>query len=141
MPPLKSLPNLSFPRSNRGTIDKDTMQKHTIKRDGDRPIVFTGELIGKGDNQVGSDGNRANRWTEVAIYRTKGRRYVAELTRHTCWQGESDRRSAGSFATAGELIEWLKEGEDSLGSVSQEAVEDAAKNDDGFAAEWVEEVE
>jgi len=43
-----------------------------------------------------------------------------------------------SFA---EVIDWLKEGESELGSVSQEAVEDAAKVAPEFASAWVEEVE
>ena len=117
------------------------MEKLIIKRDGLPPIAFTGEQIASADNRVGNDGNRANRWTEVSIYRTKGGKFIAALTRLTCWQGESDRRAAASFATAAEVIEWLKEGESELGSVSQEAVEKATKAAPEFAAAWVEEVE
>ena len=117
------------------------MEKFNIKRDGLPPIAFTGELIASADNRVGNDGNRANRWTEVSIYRTKGGKFIAALTRLTCWQGESDRRAAASFDTAPEIIDWLKEGESELGAVSQEAVETAAKVAPEFAAAWVEEVE
>ena len=116
------------------------MEKVIIKRDGLPPIAFTGEVIGSGSNSI-QGGNRANRWTEVEIYRTKGGRFVVTLSRFTCWQGESDRHSAKSCATAAEVIDWLKEGESELGSVSQEAVEDAAKVAPEFAAVWVEEVE
>jgi len=116
------------------------MEKIIIKRDGLPPIAFNGEKIGSGDNRIIS-GNSANRWTEVAIYRTAGGRYVVSLARFTCWQGESDHHAATSKATSDEIIEWLKEGEDSLGSVSQEAVEEAAGNDTGFAQVWVETVD
>ena len=78
------------------------MEKLIIKRDGLPPIAFTGEQIASADNRVGNDGNRANRWTEVAIYRTKGGKFIAALTRLTCWQGESDRHAAASFSSAAE---------------------------------------
>ena len=117
------------------------MEKIIIKRDGLPPIAFTGEQIASADNRVGNDGNRANRWTEVSIYRTKGGKFIAALTRLTCWQGESDRRAAASFDTAPEIIDWLKEGEAELGAVSQKAVEKATKVEPAFASAWMEEVE
>ena len=116
------------------------MEKFIIKRDGLPPIAFTGERIASASNEINSNG-RANRWTEVKIYRSKGGKFIATLSRLTCWQGESDRHSAASFATAAEVIEWLKEGESGLGSVSQEAVEEAAEASPEFAAAWVEEVQ
>ena len=111
-----------------------------IKRDGLPPIAFTGEEIASASNEITGNG-RANRWTSVKVYRTKGGKFIAALSRLTCWQGESDRHSAASFATAGEIITWLREGESELGSVSQEAVEKATKVEPAFAAAWVEEVE
>jgi len=116
------------------------MEKITIKRDKLPPIAFTGVEIGNASNEI-SGGNRANRWTSVRIYHTKGGKFIASISRLTIWQGESDRHAAASFATAAEVIEWLKEGESELGSVSQEAVEEAAKVAPEFAAAWVEEVE
>lgn len=118
-----------------------TMDKHTIKRDGHPPIVFRGELIAEANNRVGNDGNRANRWTEVAIYKTKGGNYVARVSRFTCWQGETDHHTATAEETPAALVTWLMKDDGTLGSVSQEAVEKAAKADPGFAAAWVEEVE
>lgn len=117
------------------------MDKHTIKRDGLPPLAFTGEIIATADNKIGTDGNHANRWTRVRIYRTKAGKFVASVTRFTQWQGESDHYEAASFATPAEVIEYLKGDNDRLGSVSQEAVEDAAKVEPAFAAVWVEEVE
>lgn len=118
------------------------MEKHQIKRDGLPPIAFIGECIGSGSNKI-QGGNRANRWTEVDIYRTKGGRFVGAVRRRTCWQGESDHDSAGSFATAPDVIGWLRgdNGGDELGAVSQEAVEKAVENDPAFAVAWIETVE
>jgi hypothetical protein len=118
------------------------MERHIITRDGLPPISFTGELIGDADNSISRDGNRANRWTEVEIYRTKAGKYVGHVRSLTCWQGERNHDAATSTVTAGELIDWLRKDNDGeLGPVSQEAVEEAVKVDQGFAAAWIEEVE
>lgn len=116
------------------------MEKVTIKRDGLPPIAFTGSEIGSASNEIQA-GNRANRWTKVTIYRTQGGRYIASVNRLTCWQGESDACEAKSLATASEVIAFLQNDQQELGSVSQEAVEEAATNDPAFAAAWVEVVE
>lgn len=118
------------------------MKKHKIGRDGLPPIVFTGEHIGGGSSHS-HQGPNQNRWTEVNIYRTKGGRYVWSLAHRTIWEGESNSYSGGSCATAAEVVEELKYGRDDtkLGSVSEEAVIEATKNDPAFAALWVEEVE
>ena len=117
------------------------MDKHIIKRDGLPPISFTGELLAAADNRVNRDGNRANRWTEIEIYRTKGGKYVASIERKTCWQGEEDNTTADSFVAAAEVIEFLKQDNGELGAVGQEAVEKAVKTDPAFASTWIEEVE
>jgi EXLDI family protein len=113
------------------------LEKIVIKRDGLPPIAFTGEEIGSGCNR----GHNSTRWTTVRIYRTAGGRFVAEVKRRTQWQGESDDFSGTSKATAEEIIEWLRGDGETLGGVSQEAVEEAAKNEPAFAAAWVETVD
>ena len=118
------------------------MEKHTIKRTGLPPIVFTGERISSASNRYGPNGHR-NRWFEVRIYRTKGGKYVALFYGYTQWQGESDHLTADSFGSVGEVIDWLrlKYADGLLDEVGQEAVEEAAENDPAFAAAWVEVVE
>jgi hypothetical protein len=112
----------------------------TLNRTGNPPIRFTGSLIGYADNEfVG--GNRANRWSQVTIYRTKGGNYVAYVSAFTCWQGESDYFKGESFANASEVIEYLKDHADRLGKVSQEAIEGACENDIEFKLAFVQEVE
>jgi hypothetical protein len=118
-----------------------TMEKYTINRTGLPPIVFTGEQIASADNAIGHNGH-ANRWVEVKIYRSKSGKYVTSFCAFSQWDGESDHRTAASFATAAEVIEWLRiEDDGRLGAVPQEAVEKAAKVDPAFAAAWVEEVD
>ena len=113
----------------------------TITRTGEPPLRFAGFEIGSGDTKI-DGGNRANRWTEVTIYITKGGKYVAHVGHRTCWQGEHDTDNARSFATPVELVEWLKNDNDGrLGRASQEACEEAAKNDEAFGKAFVEEVD
>jgi len=113
------------------------MEKYTIKRDGLPPIAFTGALIGSGSSRSNDNWS----WTNVAIYQTRGGRFVAAVEGITCYEGGRDSYSATSLPTAAEVVEWLKKDSGELGRVSQEAVEDAAENSEAFAAEWVEEVE
>jgi len=87
------------------------------------------------------NGNRANRWTEVAIWKTKGGRYIAHVERFTQWQGESGSSEATSCASVFEVIECLQGEDGILGVVSQKAVEQASETDPAFANAWVEEVE
>ena len=72
-----------------------------------------------------------------------GGKYVVAVSRFTIWQGESNHHTATSKDTAEEIIQWLKDDSQSetLGAVSQEAVEDAVSCDKNFAAAWVEVVE
>jgi len=120
--------------------DKDT-DKETIMiiRDGQPPIRFKGERIGYGCPDQGDD----TRGTNVSIYETGGGKYVGKIERWTRWQGESGHTKAASFAGFSGLIEWLKEdcGDDKLGSISQEAIEDAIKTRPGLRILFVEEVE
>lgn len=112
-----------------------------ITRTGEPPLRFAGVEIGSGDTKI-DGGSRANRWTEVTIYITKGGKYIAHVGYRTCWQGEHDTDNARSFTTPAELVEWLKEdNEGRLGRASQEACEEAAKNDSEFGKAFVEEVE
>ena len=128
----------SADRRTRGsTAAQGNIKKYIITRDGACPIAFVGELIGFGSNKNGQDG----RWVIVEIYRTQGGKFVARINHFTCYQGEENQRAAISVATAVEVIEWLKEGNKNVGSVSQKAIQDAVADDEQFAAAWVEQVE
>lgn len=116
------------------------MKSYSLSRQGLPPIRFEGEIVGEGTTHS-HQGSGQNRWTEVDIYRTKGGKFVVQVARMTIWEGESDHYSAASKATPKEIIDWLKGDDGTLGKASQEAVENAVKNCQEFAAVWVENVE
>jgi hypothetical protein len=122
------------------STDITQFQSITVERDGFPPLKFQGFLIAKADNRTVS-GPGQNRWTTVTLYRTKGGKIVAKVKHSTQWEGEHNSSNATSVATAKEAIEWLKNGEDRIGRVSQEAIERAADVDDEFKAAFVEEVD
>ena len=117
------------------------MKVITLERTGLPPIRFTGIEVGSGSTRTVS-GEGQNRWTTVCIYRSKGGKWLAHVRRMTCWEGEQCSYSATSAATPAELIAWLSNDNDGhLGRASQEACEEAAKNDAEFGKAFVEEVE
>ena len=116
---------------------QDTDKPITITRTGEPPLRFTGAEIGSGEVEVGT-----GRRVRVRIYKTKGGKYVASVDSITRWQGEHDTTSAKSFVTPEEVVEWLRSDNDGrLGLASQEACEEAAKNDEAFGKAFVEEVD
>lgn len=82
--------------------DGDTI---TLKRTGKAPLRFTGELIKESDG-----GSRdANRWHELAVYRTAKGKYVVRIAYRTRWQGELDRDTAEIVAKPNEVAAALEE--------------------------------
>lgn len=109
--------------------------EYKITRNGEPPLRFHGTLIGSGSSRSFN----STRWTNIRIYRTSGGKYVAHVEAVTCWQGERDFAKARSFATPGELIDYLKGDEsERLSHVAQEALEDAAATVTEFAETYVE---
>ena len=117
------------------------MQENKLVRQGLAPLTFTGEIIGKGE--IGNEQSGVT----IRIYRTKGNLYVAEIERRNrnsrtpYLDDVAPYRNAAHFPSPAEIINWLKEGEDTLGKASQDAVEKACENDKGFVAAWVEKIE
>ncbi|MBU2735089.1 hypothetical protein HAQ00_04970 [Acidithiobacillus caldus ATCC 51756] len=75
-----------------------TMDTYTLEIDNNPDIRFTGELIAKvsssGDRATGSRySGQTGRWTTLALYKTKGGKYVCHQIGHTLWEGERDRHS------------------------------------------------
>ena len=116
---------------------KNTSYK--IRRDGERALAFSGRIIGQADNKD----HNSTRWTTVTIYRTASGRIVAKVHDRTQWQGESDHVRADSFKTVSEAIGYLRHADEdnydaNLSSAAQEAIEDAAKNDEEFSSAFTE---
>lgn len=113
------------------------MEVITLDRTGLPPIRFTGAVIGATTIETG-----AGRRTRVKIFRSKGGKWLAQVGHLTQWEKEHDSYSATSAETPTELIAWLvADNGGSLGRASQEACEDAAKENEEFAKAFVEEVE
>jgi EXLDI family protein len=114
---------------------------YKIRRDGERALAFSGRIIGQADDKD----HNSTRWEAVTIYRTASGRIVVEVEDRTQWQGESDHVRADSFATASGAIGYLRHADGDyydadLSPAAQEAIEDAAKNDEEFATAFTENI-
>ena len=112
---------------------------YKIRRDGERALAFSGRIIGSADDKD----HNSTRWTTVTIYRTASGRVVVKVEYRTQWQGESDHVRADSFGTATGAISYLRHADGDnydadLSASAQEAIEDAAKNDEEFATAFTE---
>lgn len=115
---------------NEENLDSDTdketdeMTKKELKRDNDRNLVFTGELIGSASsspNNAHSNYSReTGRWTELNLYKTAGGKFVCHSIGRTQWQGEHDRYSAQVCETESEVVDFF-----GTGWLAKELYEDA----------------
>src|SRR3990172_4591788 len=81
------------------------MERITLTRTGQAPLVFDGERIADGDTQ-GIAGREHTRGHVAAVYRTAAGTYVVAVAFQTKWQGEQDRQWAVP-ASAGREVETL----------------------------------
>lgn len=92
--------------------DDDTMETITLEIDNAPNIRFTGELVARvasSDNQaMGSRySGQTGRWTELALYKTKGGKFICHQVGRTRWQGERDRFSGKVCETLDEVKEFF----------------------------------
>ena len=80
------------------------MTEITIQRTGNRPLVFTGELLAVEPEEW----PKGNRWHQLATYRTQGGKYVATCTLFTSWQGENTHYSAEICDSIDSCIDWFR---------------------------------
>lgn len=67
------------------------MEEIKLKRTGQLPLAFAGELLKEEDGKW-VNGKDQNRWHVIRLYRTEhSQRYVLAITYRTQWQGESDQ--------------------------------------------------
>lgn len=106
---------------------------HTVERDGEIPLEFSGRVLGEGRQEAGRG------WTWVVVYRTEAGALVTAVE-----QGLDDGRHRARAAihdTATEAIDWLREDAGgSLGRASRDALSDARDRDEDFAAAAVERI-
>lgn len=70
-------------------------------QDGERVITFSGILLG----EATSFAEGKLRWSEVAVYRTDGGKYIVEKVGRSLVPGETDRHSAEVCGTAAAVVE------------------------------------
>jgi hypothetical protein len=69
------------------------MQDYTLRREGDEPLRFDGELVAESSG-FHFKGREQNRWHEVRVYRTDLGDYVAEIVYGTQWEQEAQTHRA-----------------------------------------------
>ena len=119
------------------------MEKYTVKRDGEKDLRFTGEIIGESSSRW-ITGKEQNRWTEVRIYLTTSGKFVIEEAYYTQWQGEVGSSQAAICETVealhGEMLALDEEELGFLSDVHKEALEEAIKHVPELEAALYEEI-
>lgn len=94
-------------------VDEDSdMETFTLEIDNAPSVRFTGELVASAassDNQAmgSSYSGQTGRWTELALYKTKGGKFVCHQVGRTRWKGERDRFSGKVCETLAEVKEFF----------------------------------
>lgn len=88
------------------------METFTLGIDNAPSVRFTGELVASAassDNQAmgSSYSGQTGRWTELALYKTKGGKFICHQVGRTRWQGERDRFSGKVCETLAEVKEFF----------------------------------
>lgn len=80
-------------------------QEVRLPRDTDKDMVFEGRLIA----EVSSDpANLGDRWTELALYQTKGGKFVAYSVGKSNLPGEGDIPNCEAYPSAEAAAEFFK---------------------------------
>lgn len=113
-------------------IEETQVTTYTLKRDGDRNVVFDGLLLGEASSQRQDQ----DRWFEARIFKTVGGTYVVAGVGRSTRLGETDRCWAETCATGAEVIGFLTRTDDDgveyLTRTARDALTAAADLDDGI---------
>lgn len=93
-------------------IDEDSsMETITITVDNAPDIRFTGEQLASvqssANNAAGNYSGSTGRWTELALYKTAGGKFICHEIGRTQWQGEQDRFKAAVCENHGQVQEFF----------------------------------
>ena len=83
----------------------EIMETYTIERTDARPLRFKGELLAEASSYR-HDNN--TRWTELALYKTSGGKYICEVRARTIWQGERDFIRADAVADEAAVVDYFE---------------------------------
>ena len=85
-------------------VDEDSdMETFTLEIDNEPSVRFTGELVAS----VASSGGQTCRRTELALYKTKGGKFICHQVGRTRWLDERDRFSGKVCETLAEVKEFF----------------------------------
>lgn len=87
--------------------DKDTDERFVIEADDQPSLAFSGKKLGMVSSwRPDCSGN----WTELALYQTRGGKYVAVTMGKTQWAGQRDRCSAAVCETINDVKAYFQYG-------------------------------
>lgn len=97
------------------------MKTIKLTRDGDKDVMFTGELLAKGSSRK----NDSTRWTEIRLFKSKAGNYIASVVGRSLWEGEHNRYQVHLCGSSTEsVIEALRE-EGHLGWLAKDVLAEA----------------
>lgn len=86
----------------------EEMREITVERDNAADLRFTGVNLAWASSK--DPYNNGGRWTELALYKTKGGKFVCAEVGRTCWQGEHYRFGGAVCETEQEVIKYFGHG-------------------------------
>lgn len=96
------------------SFEESDMEQFTVRRDNDRDLRFTGTRLGHIQSTDGNAGRNssgsAGRWTELALYRTTGGKYICEQIGRTQWEGEHTRYKGAVCETIADVMQFFGHG-------------------------------
>lgn len=89
------------------------MEGIIVRRSGERPLHFQGELLWSGETSLESASpdysGSAGRAEKAKVYHTASDKYVVAIHYITQWQGEHDTNEAAVFDNLKGAVDYLKE--------------------------------
>lgn len=122
-------------------MNDDKNQVITLDSTNGKAVRFSGRWLASVDSKW-INGQEQNRWTHLAVYRTKAGKYVLWIEHNTQWQGEESTAIA-HVCDSPEAIYSALLGEDdvNLGRLETELLHEVLKVDPAFEAVIIEDVE
>ena len=102
---------LPYPETENIDIESD-IKDQIVRRDSDRDIKFKGDKVASAESSpnkaMGSSySGSTGRYTQLAIYKTAGGKYICEKIERTQWVGERDRFHGAVCETTDQVIEFF----------------------------------
>ncbi len=116
------------------------MQSYTLRRDGDRNLAFTGQLLGEASSRrPGQD-----RWFEAQIFKTEAGTYIVAGVGRSDIEGETDRCWAVTASDGAGVVQALTRIDEDdieyLTRTARDALNAATEHDEGIKAAFLKQV-